>query len=427
MPHTAPGPCGCAARIARGGEQAGCVRERRIASESRCGLGGGVRMKKNARMVCLIVALVATGLVAAWQALDVHYSFGGNWTALFVTGTRATPAELRAERLYVFPNAGYDGQFYHYIAHDPLLRRGFAADVDDPRLRYRRILVPGLAFLLALGEDGRIDRAYVAVAWLSIAAGAYWLGRFAMRYGYPAWLGLGFAIVPAVLITAERMTVDATLAACCTGFALYTEERAHWKLYAVLVAAGLVRETGWLLPVAYGIWLLGERRLRRAALFSTALLPAAIWYLFVALQTPAQEIDWFIPIPLLGIVARFVHPFPYPFGGTVRVVAIALDLLALVGIASALAWAAWRAWSHTWTPVAVAIYLFAMLAVVMYRDTWSEVYAFGRTLTPLALLAALDGLTLGSLLPTCALLAVDPRIGLAMGDQMLNVVRGVIG
>ncbi len=170
------------------------------------------------RLRCLVLAIVSVAGVAGWQALTVHYNFGGNWTALFYTGAafHPVPPGLAAEHIYVFPNsAGYDGQIYHYLAHDPLFRRNFAAYVDEPRYRGRRILVPGLAFLLALGHDGGIDRAYLAVIWMCTGWGVYWLGRLAQVRGYPEWLGLGFVLTPAVLVSIDRLTVDVALAACC--------------------------------------------------------------------------------------------------------------------------------------------------------------------------------------------------------------------
>lgn len=42
------------------------------------------------------------------------------------------------------------------------------------------------------------------------------------------------------------------------------------------------------------------------------------------------------------------------------------------------------------------------------------------------LLAALDGLSIHTVLPCCFMLAIDPRIGLQMGGQIVNVVRGIL-
>src|ERR1700682_5018237 len=99
----------------------------------------------------LAAAVLAVALAWLWMSLTVHYNYQGNWTALFCIGERfPTPPILRSsEHLYVFKNsAGYDGQFYHDLAHDPFLRRGSASFIDAPRLRARRILVPLLAWPL---------------------------------------------------------------------------------------------------------------------------------------------------------------------------------------------------------------------------------------------------------------------------------------
>ena len=379
----------------------------------------------------MLFALLATACLASWQALTVHYSYGGNWTGLFCTGSinQEIPPALASEHIYRFPDSvGYDGQFYHFIAHDPLLRRNFKAFVDDPRYRYPRILVPGLAFLLAFGNDARIDAAYICVVWLSVFLGSYWFGRYAILYGYPARLAILFALAPAVLVSIDRLTVDAALAACTAGFALFTNGRSHYKLYALLAAAGLARETGLLLLAAWCIFLIGKRLWLQAAIFATAGLPAACWFLFVRLHTPPHEFETVSLSLFTGIAGRFLHPFPYPFGGAVKILAVALDLLALTGIAAALAWAGYRAWRRAWTPVTIAIYLFALLTIALSTPAaWSEVYAFGRALTPLAMLAALDGLTVGTAVPILFMLAIDPRIGLQMGDQVLNAMRGLIG
>jgi hypothetical protein len=47
-------------------------------------------------------------------------------------------------------------------------------------------------------------------------------------------------------------------------------------------------------------------------------------------------------------------------------------------------------------------------------------------LTHMVMLAAFDGLTVGTAVPILFMLAGDPRIGLQMGGQILNVVRGLI-
>ena len=100
-----------------------------------------------------------------WETLTVHFNYRGDWTALYDIGAQLQlPPELAGEDVYRFPNpAGYDGQFYHLMAHDPFLRRGWAKFVDNPGLRWRRILVPALAHAVVFGDDERVDSAYLSV------------------------------------------------------------------------------------------------------------------------------------------------------------------------------------------------------------------------------------------------------------------------
>ncbi len=99
---------------------------------------------------------LGAALLFLWQLATVRANYGGNWTALYCTGANllGVPPALDSEHIYLFPHSkGYDGQNYHYVAHDPFLRRGFARYIDSARVRHARILVPGLAYVLALGND----------------------------------------------------------------------------------------------------------------------------------------------------------------------------------------------------------------------------------------------------------------------------------
>ena len=67
---------------------------------------------------------------------------------------------------------------YHYAAHDPLIRTDIWRYMDDSRVRYRRILLPATAFVLALGQPSRIDTAYIVANSLFLILGAWWLSRY---------------------------------------------------------------------------------------------------------------------------------------------------------------------------------------------------------------------------------------------------------
>jgi hypothetical protein len=370
-------------------------------------------------------------VVILWQWITVTVNYGGNWTGIYCTGALSLPPppELAREHIYRFADSyGYDGQFYHYMAHDPFLGRGFSAHIDAPGMRYRRILIPLMAYLVAFGQDRWIDAGYIVVVVGFAGLGTYWLSRMAQRYGYHSFVGLGFLMVPAVLVSVDRLTIDIALAACCVGFALYAGEPAgRWKLLAVLLLASLDRETGGLLVAAAVLYYLAIRRWREAVYCAAAAIPALAWYLFAGLHTRSNTGTLFSPALFLGLMDRFLHPYPYRFPWLVNAVASALDLLALAGIVTAVVWTVRRALGRAWNPVTVAACLFAALAAVMAKgEPWAEAYAFGRTLTPLLVLCALDGFSVGSWVPGLGMMAVVPRIGLQWAHQVLGVAERLI-
>lgn len=382
------------------------------------------------RLPVWIFPLLAIILAGAWQWATVHANYGGNWTALFCTGSiQPRPPLVFSEHIYLFPNsAGYDGEMYHYVAHDPFLRTNLKSYVDAPRLRYRRILVPLLAYTLALGRQQWVDAAYEFVFLLTVGLGVYWSCRFAERAGLAAAWGLLFLLMPAIPISMDRLVVDGTLAALTAAFVYYCEAPS-WKLFLVLAAAALTRETGLLLIAAYCIHLAWHRAFRTAAVFLSSALPTLAWYAYVLSQTKRQSYGLSF-VPLSGIIHVLIHPAMYragtPFLFVVHAIVHAADYLALAGVLVAFGMAiVWfrRAFSE---PVRIAALLFALLVLVVQKiDIWQDVYNFSRVCTPLLLcLAALAARYRKPwlLAPTLMIL---PRLGIQLASQFLGIVRWV--
>lgn len=339
------------------------------------------------------------------------------------------PPALASEQVYVFKGStGYDGQFYHYIAHDPLLRQGFGDYIDAPRLRYRRILVPGLAYVLAAGQSRYIDTAYLAVTLGLVFLGAYWLSVLTGRlFQQPAW-GVAFLLAPGVLVSIDRLTVDLALAALCVGFAAYARNGPVWKLYVVVAAAGLARETGLLLIGACCLAAMLQGKWRRAVVLGTAGVPTAAWYAYVGAVTPAASKVGFSWIPLHGWLYRLPHPPSYPLAGPALWLAHGLDYVALAGVLVALAVVARLAFRQKPGAVEMAAALFGMLALFLGPgDTWDTAYGFGRSLAPLLLLPALAGLERRLWVALLPAAMVAPRVVLQLGPQALGIVRGLAG
>ncbi len=351
---------------------------------------------------------------------------------MFYTGSyNASPPSLAWENIYTFPDSiGYDGQFYHYIAHDPLLRTGLRDHVDNPRLRWRRILVPGLAFLLAAGQLRGVDAAFFAVTAGFFFLGAYWSSGFCVRCGLsPGW-GLCFGLLPGVLTSIDRMTVDIALLALCAGFALHGAAEPSAKVLPILALAPLARETGLSLILGYGLSVAIRKQYRSALYGVLAALPWLAWITFVHQRTDPDLTVWGSVYPLAGIVSRTLQPVQFALTSRWLVTAATLDYLGLLGIWAALFLAvrlAAMAAKAAFDPLEAAVVCAALPVLFAGKsDIWSGGYEFARTMSPLLALLALQGVRSRwwwNLLPLCM---TAPRILFQFEPQWKGIIRGVL-
>jgi hypothetical protein len=328
-----------------------------------------------------------------------------------------------SEHIYQFAHStGFDGQLYHYIAHDPFMRSNLKDYVDDPRLRYHRVLIPLLAYGLALGHSGLIDSAYGLVCLLSIGLGVYWSCRFTQSVGLSAAWGLLFLAMPATPITMDRLVIDGGLAALTAAFLCYSRAPS-WKLFVVLICAALTRETGFLLVLACCAHLAWRREFRMAGAFLVSALPAVAWYGYVQAGTPTRPLGFSL-IPFSAILWVWRNPWTYPPGIPFADVVRAADYLALAGVLVAFGFAfLWFARGPS-DPLRIAAVLFATLALVCQNTAhWRNVYDFGRVYTPVMLcLAAIAAQYRKPWLLTPVAMML-PRIAIQLTPQVLGIVR----
>jgi hypothetical protein len=378
----------------------------------------------------LVYALLTTGMALGWQALTVHFNYGGDWSALFDTGgyTEA-PRAIADEGVYRFPGSpGYDGQYYHFIAHDPLLLGDTARYVDNPRLRWRRILIPGLAFLFAGGDGERIDSAYGVVVLAFVFLGSLWLARWCARCGlHPAWC-VTFILVPGVLVSLDRYTVDVALAALCIGFAWYGVERCSLAVFAVLALAPLARETGLILAAAFGAHALWRRNWRAAAFAGAAAVPFGAWLWYVSMRTVPDQTVFASWVPFRGLIERTLHPFPDSVATRWLFTAAVLECVAVVGIWLAVALAFRLLWKGRRDLLAIAAALFAtvFVAFLAQPQAWAGVYTFGRTMSPLLIWLALMGAASRQWPFVLPLAMTVPRLLFQLGPQWWRIVHGLL-
>jgi hypothetical protein len=362
----------------------------------------------TAAVLCLVLGLTI-------QFLIVSLRYGGNWTALFCTGAKfKVPPSLTQEGIYLFPNSGgYDGQMYHYVAHDPLARTDIPRYMDSSRVRYRRILLPALAYLLALGRQGWIDFAYITANLLFLFAGAWWLSRYLELSGLPPQLAALFVLAPAALISLDRLTVDLAFTALCAGFALYLRREQYSRAVTVLALACLTRDTGFVLAAAASLAFLIERKWSRVAATIGAAVPAAAWYLYVNSRTPAYpNIKAGQLTPFRGILDTLADPISYPFTGVLSTGLQWLDRLALLGFLLAVLLSLWLVRRRGVGPMEAAMVLWSILGLCLPRAFWEDSFSGARIFTPLMIYLFLVSAPLPRWLAMAPLLMVLPRVAL---------------
>jgi hypothetical protein len=374
----------------------------------------------------LLFAALATTLAVGWTYLTVRYNYQGNWSALFMTGGNlGSPAGADFQGTYVFVGSnGYDGQFYRAVAHDPGLQRGLL--LDAPRLRYRRILLPAMAWLLALGNPRRIDAAYIAAVFGFVFLGAYGIARWAVLHGRSASWGLGFLALPATIVSAARMTPDVALAALCSLWALFPEQAKTWKPYSLLVVMPFVRETGLLLNAAAAICEARAREFHRAGLVLATVIPYAVWWIVVSMRTQPDPTNWFQYVPGAGILTALWRGPSERADLPAREIVMALDYMALCGIALGTGLAVYLWQRDRNDKLALAALLFALLTVATGRDdVWAHVFAFGRVFSPLLLLLGMRAVAGRQLLLLAPVLLTLPRVLTELAPLSLGILRGL--
>jgi len=372
--------------------------------------------------------------VASWQHLTVHFNYRGDWTALFCVGELTQlPPELA--NVYRFPGSrGYDGQFYRLVAHDPWLSLGYAKYADDAEFRWRRIMLPALAWTLAGGARQKIDGTYVLLVLLFTGIGAYTLSRWLRRNGgRPAW-GLAFLLLPGTLISIDRMTVDVALYCLLFLCLLWDEERRDLRLWVGLALCGLTRDIGFLVVGAFVLAEMAALRFRRAAWMVTAALPATAWYVSLrfllsrASPGPLGPLAprWLFHDPGYGVLLRMFNPFNYGLSPGKALLAVVFDEIALAGLAAGLLLSVVlfrprKAGKPEW----IALLSVALFAAVSIKGFWHDPFSWPRAFTPMLASLAFSGRTGGRRWLWAPLAAVTLRVGLQFGTQVEGILRAI--
>ena len=315
----------------------------------------------------------------------------------FITQSQASQV-IRLDPSY--PNVseiGYDGQFFYYLALDPVNARYY---MDVSTYRYTRILYPMVARVLALGRPDLIPWTLWLINWLAIAGGALAVAAWLKRRGFSPWFALVYGLYPGLIVALQRDLSEAlayALAATAVYVFDYGPGRRELLAAGIFALAALTRETTAIIPLVYAAGLLfsggaevrWRDRLRanwlRVVLFGAiAIGPLALYKLFLLAWLGAGH-DIGIPLAHLPFQGLWHWRYWSIPGQTEEVRTVVFPGLIAGGVA---AYAMWR--RRVFAPqvwlLAVSVLLFI---VFLQADAYVEIQAASRVTTGVLLAALL--------------------------------------
>ena len=303
---------------------------------------------------------------------------GGQGTADALLGAGDEgPSRAFVERdipdLAPLKGVGHDGQQFYAMARHPFDPEAAGDAVDPPAYRYRRILFPALAGLVAPGGGRPVIYAFLGLSLLGVALGAAALKAMP---GGPRWMPLAVAVSPAV-ITSLTLSLSDALGSGLALAAVAAATRRRWAL-AVLAAtaAGLTRETFLIVALALVFTPDMPRPWRVVALAAPA---AAVggWMLWLSGRLDTSILD--------GGSDQLAVPFSGYLGGHTDAQTFFMAALAavLLGVG---AWRTSRIAPHVAVVLALEVVLLVCVSDLVAFN-WVNVVRTAAPLLPLAVWA----------------------------------------
>jgi hypothetical protein len=249
-------------------------------------------------------AVLGLLLLAAWVAVDVARFGASNPVSLIQPGVMGPSTEAVAAD---FPeieqpaSTGLDGQQYYAIARDPLHLDETAEQLDNPRYRFQRPLLPWAAWAVQpMGGGVGLVWALAGFGALAILAGAIASGVLSTIWRGPPWVAAVLPLLPGAWWSLRVTVSDAmALSLALVAIALAARHR-HAPAVAVAVLAVLAKEPAVLVLAG---WALHRRTRRDALLVAVPVVAIVAWMGWLAFQLPpdparAQDLG----LPFAGLV-----------------------------------------------------------------------------------------------------------------------------
>ena len=267
---------------------------------------------RSSLVLPLVVGAAAYGVLGYNVGHPV--GFAGDPSVFIHPGKPYLAPDLLPSGSFVEPvGSGYDGQFFFYMAQDPLLNGDAARrdqttspHIDNVPYRYQRILLPLAGWVTSWGDPDVLVWTMPLINLLSVLGAGYLLARFLARRGHSPWLSLVYVLSLGVVVGVVNDLSDPLAASLFVAGVVWWIERRSTAAVVALALCLLAREV-YLIPVA--IICISElyRGGARAAKWVAPLGVWAAWqvYLRAALAaSPTQTTHGPSPVPLLGTARK---------------------------------------------------------------------------------------------------------------------------
>lgn len=299
---------------------------------------------------------------------------------------------------------GYDGQFFYYIAADPVKA---PPKIDVPAYRFQRILYPFLARWLALGQSQLIPWLLIGIN-LAALTGSVWLvEQLLVRRRVSRWHALAVGLYAGQLLSIRvDLPEPLALAFMLLGMLLFELHatppagssvtffgKKAWVWSAVFFTlAVFTKEIMLISGLAYLLYLLSQKDLKKSLVFAALLfIPFGLLQIFL-----------YVWLGNFGLGSGGAGATPFemiPLGGLFSIVRFswsAFGLLLLI-LGPIVVWPAlWSLYvtgqdvlARRWQPWSLALGLNALIILFLPNSTFREPLAMLRFAVPLVALLIL--------------------------------------
>jgi hypothetical protein len=380
----------------------------------------------------LVLPLIATAIAYLVLAYGYGKPFGeaGEPSFLMRAGSEFASPDLLPRGTYVNPGTGYDGQFFFYIAQDPLLQSDETErHLDSPAYRYRRILLPVLGWLTSGGNPEVLQWTLPLIGLLAILGSGLLLARALARRGASPWLSVIYMLsIGPVVGTLNDLSDPLAAGLFVAGLIWWSENRALPALLA-FTAAPFAREL-FIVPVA-AICLIELARWRwRGWPWLLPIASFGAWALYVAAifsGRPARGTEVAEPsiVPIAGAISKVGSVLRGDVTGAAN-----WEILFIAFVLTSWLFLAWRsgqglaavarrrAWPSRSDLLPAASLLALLFVPFLTAELWSNPLSYARYATPLGALLLLiyasrrDAWALRLAVALFALSIVNPLVGL---------------